>query len=218
MTNSQITLAARNHLDGKWLPSVLAFFIAAILPYLITNSISKDSVLQIPIYQWGTSDLEIVHFNTANILTGLIGGALSFGQAFFSLNLIREEKAEIEHIFKGFKDLNHFFVCFATSIILGIFILLWTLLLIIPGIIAALSYSMTYFILADHPTIGSLEAINQSKVLMKGHKWQLFKLYLRFIGLGLLCVLTLGIGFFWLVPYANICLAEFYESLIAENE
>lgn len=91
------------------------------------------------------------------------------------------------------------------------------MLLIIPGIIAALYYSMVYFIINDNPNIGSLEAIEQSKLLTNGHKWQLLGLYFRFIALGLLCIFTLGIGFLWLIPFANVCLAQFYNQLLEKT-
>jgi len=146
----------------------------------------------------------------------ILGGALSYGGAVFSIFFIRGFKADIELIFAGFRNLNRFFVFLAANLIQLIFVLAWTLLLIIPGIIAALSYAMTYYVLVDNPEMGSLDAINESKKLMKGHKWQLFKLWLRFVALGLLCILTIGIGFLWLIPYANICTAQFYDSLLEE--
>lgn len=218
MTNSEITQAARNQLEGKWLNAVLAFFIISILPSLILLSLPAGIEFDVPTDSWSNELNQPFHFRTNVFYTSLINGALEFGGAFFSLTLIRGGKADVEHVFVGFKDLNRFFVFLAANILRGVFILLWSLLFIIPGIIAALSYSMTYYILADHPNMGSWDAISQSKILMRGHKWQLFKLYMRFVGLGMLCILTLGIGFFWLVPYANICLAEFYESIIKENQ
>ena len=94
-----------------------------------------------------------------------------------------------------------------------IFILLWTLLLIIPGIIATYSYAMTFFIIADDPQAGALEAIGRSKEMMRGHRWKLFCLFLRFIGWSLLCLLTFGIGFLWLTPYMQTSLAHFYDDV-----
>ncbi len=94
-----------------------------------------------------------------------------------------------------------------------VFTLLWTLLLIIPGIIAALGYAMTFFILADNPDMEGLSAITKSKELMRGHKWRLFCLGCRFIGWSLLGVLSLGVGFLWIVPYFQTCLTISYEDL-----
>jgi uncharacterized membrane protein len=87
------------------------------------------------------------------------------------------------------------------------------LLLIVPGIIAALSYSMTYFIIAENDSIGSLEAITKSKEMMRGNKWKLFCLCCRFLGWILLCILTIGIGFLWLYPYMMVSFAKFYDDI-----
>ncbi|MEY2794210.1 MAG: hypothetical protein RJA76_2202 [Bacteroidota bacterium] len=219
MTNSEITSNAREKLTGKWLPAIIAFLITSILSSF--NLFTEDHLnlpLTIPFSFLDTDQYEeivnSVHFNLGYLSNILLGGAFAFGQALFGLQLIRKNNAEIELIFGGFKDLNRYFVFLAAHLIISIFTLLWMLLLIIPGIVAALSYSMTFYILVDHPNLGSLDAIERSKLLMKGHKWQLFKLYMRFIALGLLCILTLGIGFLWLIPYANICLSQFYIQLI----
>ena len=94
-----------------------------------------------------------------------------------------------------------------------VFVFLWALLLIIPGIIAAIAYSQTFYILAEDDTIGSMDALRKSKEMMIGYKWKYFCLGLRFIGWALLCVLTLGIGFLWLSPYIQVSYAKFYEDL-----
>ncbi|GHT57847.1 hypothetical protein FACS18945_2990 [Bacteroidia bacterium] len=93
----------------------------------------------------------------------------------------------------------------------------WSLLLIIPGIIAAISYSMTFYIIADDPAISAMDAINKSKKMMYGYKMKYFCLSLRFLGWALLCILTLGIGFLWLMPYIQVTFAKFYDDLKAAN-
>ncbi len=97
-------------------------------------------------------------------------------------------------------------------------VLLWSLLLIIPVIIKALSYSMTPYILRDRPDLQNNAAIELSMDMMQGHKADLFWLYLSFIGWAILCCLTLGIGFFWLDPYMSASVAAFYEDLKADYE
>jgi uncharacterized membrane protein len=99
---------------------------------------------------------------------------------------------------------------------MGIFIALWTCLFILPGIVKAFSYAMTPFILEDRPELSANEAIDLSRAMMKGHKFDLFYLYLGFIGWALLCLLTLGIGFLWLAPYMQSAEAAFYEEVKAE--
>jgi len=94
-----------------------------------------------------------------------------------------------------------------------LFTLLWSLLLIIPGIIASLSYSQTYYILADDEKISAREAIKKSKKIMMGNKWKYFVLGLSFLGWFILSIFTLGIGLIWLLPYMNISMAKFYEDV-----
>ena len=98
-----------------------------------------------------------------------------------------------------------------------LYTLFWGLLLIIPGIIKSLAYSMTYFISKDHPEYSIDECIEASKRMMDGHKGELFVLYLSFIGWFLLGILTLGIGYLWLIPYMDTTIAHYYEELKAEQ-
>lgn len=98
----------------------------------------------------------------------------------------------------------------------GIFVFLWSLLLVIPGIIKLFSYSMTKYILEEYPELTASEAIDRSRAMMQGHKFDLFWLYLSFIGWALLCVLTAGIGYLWLVPYMETAEAAFYEDVKAD--
>lgn len=96
----------------------------------------------------------------------------------------------------------------------NIFIALWTLLLIIPGIVKAYSYRMVPYILADNTEIGPKEAIDLSRQMMKGNKWKSFMLDLSFIGWYILCVLTLGIvAIFHVGPYVSATEAELYLAL-----
>ena len=106
----------------------------------------------------------------------------------------------------------------AGMLLMTIYIVGWTLLLIVPGIIKSLSYALTPFILVDNPELSADGAIVLSMKMMDGHKLDFFILCLSFIGWGLLCILTLGIGFFWLIPYQYTAVAAFYEDVKAEYE
>ncbi len=99
-----------------------------------------------------------------------------------------------------------------------LFTFLWSLLFIIPGIVKCFSYSMTPFILEEHPELGANEAIDHSRAMMKGHKFDLFWLILSFIGWGFLCLFTFGIGYLWLVPYMDTSISAFYEDVKADYE
>ncbi len=100
-----------------------------------------------------------------------------------------------------------------TYLLLYVYIMLWTLLLIVPGIIKLFSYSMTPYILKDHPELSNNAAIEKSMRMMQGHKMNLFLLELSFIGWLILSLMTLGIGLIFLIPYVNTTLAHFYEEL-----
>lgn len=100
----------------------------------------------------------------------------------------------------------------------NLFITLWSFLLVVPGIVKSLSYAMTYYILVDRPELSANEAINLSKDMMYGHKFDLFYLYLSFAGWFVLMILTLGIGALWLYPYIQSAQASFYLDVKADYE
>ena len=98
-----------------------------------------------------------------------------------------------------------------------VYTLLWTLLLVIPGIIKAYSYSMTFYILRENPEMTAGDAITASQKMMDGHKMDLFLLSLSFIGWAILASITFGIGYLWLIPYIYTAYAAFYETLKKET-
>jgi uncharacterized membrane protein len=111
------------------------------------------------------------------------------------------------HMLKGyFRNVWSMFLVY-------LFAFLWALLLIIPGIIKALAYSMTPFIIKDYPELSANQAINLSIKMMKGRKFDLFWLCLSFIGWIILCMFTLGIGYVWLAPYIQTSMAAFYQDV-----
>lgn len=99
-----------------------------------------------------------------------------------------------------------------------VLIFLWSMLLVIPGIIKTFSYAMTPFILDEYPELGPSEAIHRSRMMMKGHKFDLFWLWLSFIGWGILNLFTCGIGSLWLMPYMYTSTAAFYQEVKADYE
>ena len=144
------------------------------------------------------------------IATYIIVGPMTVGGVRFTLSVSRREKPEIGQLFSGF---DRFGTHLAAYLLQTLFVCLWTLLLIIPGIIAALSYSMTYFIIAEDSSISASEAITKSKKMMKGNKWKLSYLGFRFTGWFLLVMLSFGIGFLWVGPYMYVSYAKFYDDL-----
>ena len=122
-----------------------------------------------------------------------------------------DSKPSFRDVFSGFKV--KYGRNIGTLLLVGIKTVLWSLLFIIPGIIKSYEYSIIPYILADDAEISSKDAFKKAKQMMKGNKWRLFKLEFSFIGWFLLCVLTLGIGTLFLIPYVNAANAEFYVEL-----
>ena len=144
------------------------------------------------------------------LLGFVIGGPMVLGLSTFSLAFSRRQEASVSQLFGGFNEFGRAFVAYFLMVL---FIILWALLLIIPGIIAALSYSQTFFILAEDKVISGGDALKKSKAMMMGNKKKLFYLCWRFFGWFLLSLLTCGIGFLWLVPYMQITMAKFYDDV-----
>ena len=145
----------------------------------------------------------------------LVTGHMMLGISAWSLNVARGEKSSIEDIFTGFKNFVPPLVAYILYVVI---VFAGTLLLIIPGIIAALGLSLTFYILAENPEMEGTAALKQSWEMMKGHKGELFVIYIQFFLLGLLCLLTLGIGFFFLAPYTHVVMANFYLSVKGDSK
>ena len=146
----------------------------------------------------------------------IVAGPLSVGVACVMLALTRRESTELDDMFGGFRS------GFADNLVAGllvyVFTFLWSLLFVIPGIVKALSYSMTYYILSDNPGTPAMKAIERSQEMMRGHKWQLFCLQLSFIGWYLLVGLTCGLAAIYVAPYMASANAAFYQKLKEETE
>lgn len=141
------------------------------------------------------------------LITFIIGGVIELGYCRFNKNLINGTNPQFSDLFSQF---NLFGKAFGLRLVTSIFIFLWSLLFIIPGIVAAYRYSMAFYIMNDNPSIDIMEAIRQSKAMMQGNKGRLFCLHLSFIGWAFLSILTCGIGFLWLGPYVSAADAAFY--------
>ncbi|NLE03060.1 MAG: DUF975 family protein [Fibrobacter sp.] len=187
LTNVEIMMEARNSLKEKWGIAVGATVVYLVI-VIIINSLH----------------------NVGRIVNIILGGPLQVGLASFYLILVRGNKPGIKNIFDGFSSFGN---NLAAYLLMLLYIILWTLLLIVPGIIAAFNYSMTMFILADNPGLDASEALKKSKKMMNGNKAKLFYLYCRFIGWILLGFLTVGIGFLWITPYIMTSISLFYEDI-----
>lgn len=192
--NTELMKLAKESLSGKWGLAIGTFLVYE----LVIGGFQQASE----------------NYPYTSLILLFIAGPLAVGISVFSLNISRNNEARFEQIFGGFYNLKTSIIAYFLVLL---FTVLWTLLLIIPGIIAAISYAMTFYIIADDPNIEAMDAIDKSKEMMDGYKLKYFYMSLRFFGLALLCILTLGIGFLWLIPYAHVTFAKFYDD-IKENE
>lgn len=191
MCNSEIRSAGSAALKGHWLEAAMLTFVYALISILVSL---------IPIVG-----------KVASLL--LIPMAWGFAITFLRNGRGENDPFNIKGLFVGYND---FMRIFGTQLLVNIYTFLWTLLLIVPGIIKSLSYAMTPYVLADNAELKYNEAIEKSMAMMDGHKMDLFLMNLIFFLWGLLCILTLGIGYFWLCPYMQSSYAKFYEEVKAD--
>lgn len=206
ISNKEIRTIARQELKGFWTMPVLATLVYIVIAV----------VLQTPSYFAKIPSLAIPMSTLTWVISILVVFPLAYGFTLAFLHFLREDKEDtVEAMFCGFKTYGRAIGVYLLETVL---LFLWFLLLIIPGIIKSLAYSLTFFISKDHPELSAYECIQRSNDMMKGHKMQLFLLYLGFFGLAILSVFTLFIGMLWLTPFFQVCLAEFYENLKEEED
>lgn len=208
---------ARDALRGRWTLAVVTTLVATLLgawtnyPNVISNIINNEErytkYLDLPQELIVLLPTILVIAIIWSLIVFFIGASIDIGYCRFLLNMINDKEASFNDIFSAF---SLFWRAIAMRLLMVIYTFLWFLLLIIPGILAALSYAMAPFIMAENPDIGADEAISESKIMMDGNKWRLFCLELSFIGWGILNIFTLGIGSLWLGPYISTARAAFY--------
>ena len=185
--NSELTALARQRLSGRWGLAI------GVCLAIVGISIAAGCL---PVLGIGIS--------------AVVSGPISIGCAIFFLALIRQREPTFDMLFRGFRQ---FGTALLAYILVGVFVFLWSLLFIIPGILAAFSYSMTFFVIADDPEISAMDALRRSKAIMYGNRWKYFCLSLRFLGWSFLCMFTFFLGYIWLAPYMAASFAAFYDDV-----
>ena len=186
--NSDLLQEAKESLSGRWGLAIGGFLLGGVITGVAQNIPGIGIVISL-----------------------IITGPMMLGLATFAQSYARkDQEPELDQIFSGF---NNFGTALGAYLLMVLYVFLWFLLLIVPGIIAALSYSQIFFIIADNPTISVSDALKESKEMMEGHKMKLFLLGFNFIGWIFLCILTLGIGFLWLMPWIRVSYANFYNEI-----
>lgn len=212
--NSELRAQARERLDGKWGTFVLMTFLFYVIQALLQIPGSVGDIFKVLSPE---NALTSESLSTLSVMLSLLALPLSWGLTVSLLRNHREESVDLENLFDGFRG-GRYTRVFCALFLVNLFTFLWTLLLIIPGIIKAFSYALTPYIIMDEPELTAKQAISRSCEIMQGRRWKLFCLYFSFIGWGILCLLTFGIGFLWLAPYINASIAAFYEDARAEYE
>lgn len=186
MSSAELKMLAKEQMRGKfWMVAI-----ATLIVYAITGA-------SMPVF-----------------IGFIIMGPLMVGLAYYLLDFVENKNSkgdEYEILFKGFT--NNIATPIVAYIVSSIFIFLYTLLLIIPGIIKALAYSMVSFIIADDPSIDPMEALRKSEDMMRGHKMRLFYIHLSFIGWYILSAITFGILLIYVIPYQRLTITNFYIDL-----
>ena len=201
-TNQDYKNAALMALKGNWGPAVLLTIIYFAITVVAAAANTGESVVGSLFY-------------SAVMICVLLPLLVGMYNRFYGL-LFGERVNFVQGAFSvGFNNWGHHV---GGMFLMGLYTFLWTLCLIVPGIIKGLAYSLTPFILAEKPELSANEAIELSMKMMEGHKMEFFMLWLSFIGWSILGILTLCIGYLWLVPYMYTATAAFYEDVKADYE
>ena len=177
------------------------------------NGATQDSDMSVGVFIL-LMFLSLICMTVSLAVTLCLTNILTVGHTNYYLKL-RKGTVDFMAIFAGFQNGNYSKI-FKVMLRKTIYLTLWYLLFIIPGIIMGLAYFMVEYIAAEHPDIDSQRAIEISKQTMDGEKANLFVLQLSFIGWILLTICTCGIGMYFLTPYMQATYTEFYEYMKAK--
>ncbi|MEH7512809.1 DUF975 family protein [Gottfriedia acidiceleris] len=226
MRISSIKKTAKSRLSGNWGKAILTLVVFGVLQgliYMLLNGPVNYHYTGSLFLDLDQQDLIPGGIQTViEIITAILNTLLGYGLLVYFLKLIRAEEKSISDIFFYFKSLHQFIRGIIVGFLVTLFTVLWTLLLIIPGIIKSIAYSQVGYILKDFPEMNALDAITLSRRIMDGYKWKFFLLGLSFIGWGLLVIITFGLALFYVAPYFYTSQAQFYaevkEAYEAKNE
>lgn len=207
---------AKRQLKGRWgtpvLVTAVTFFIGIMfeLPALIHDTLNS----------WNTTLLSTS--STFFFHSGFTPSRLSILSVFACYILevaqlymyIRMSKSTLQISFNTFLDgLTYWLRAILSALWFHLWVILWTCLFIIPGIVKAISYSQIFYLVADYPHMKIRKAMQISKLITRGHKADLFVMFFSFLGWGILCSLTCGIGLLWLLPYMNMSFTNAYNGI-----
>lgn len=212
-TNQYYKNAALSRLKGNWSPVVVATIVFILISVICSSSNlagGSESGMSLPVAN------VLAMSGVSFVLAVFVIGPASVGYANSLLLMYQTGNTAVTGNMWNLTTDNYIhkmlgYLCMSVKI------MLWCLLLFIPGIVMSFAYALTPYILQERPELSAWEASTRSREMMKGHKFDLFYLYLSFIGWFILSILTCGIGFIWLIPYVQMSVAAFYEDLKAET-
>lgn len=158
----------------------------------------------------GIADTEIFS-SIMSIVVSIVSAPITVGYSFYCLGFVRGQKMDAKEVFNFAKE--HWLIAILVSILAGLNIMIGMILLVIPGIIAALGLTFYSYVAADNPELSASEILRKTWEITKGYKWDLFIFFLSFLGWVILAPFTLCILYIWLIPYMTIAEVLVYESL-----
>ena len=211
-TNSELRQESLDFMKGNWKPAVgvtLVYLLVVYAGTFVAALVGKG--VGEPV---GGSVQEILSL----LVAILVIYPMTFSLVKLFLGFVRgEQQLHVGGVFDAFNS-PYYGKSIGLYLLTVIFTFLWTLLLIVPGIIKSLSYALAPYILAENPELTANEAINRSMEMMNGHKMDLFLMVLGYAGFALLSLLALGIPLLWIYPYYQAVFAKFYEEVKAANK
>ena len=200
MNNSEIIKGTKSILKGNYNKVIVPFFLLA-----ITSGVLQNQDIISSIY----SDYGVFSGAVYSVLVLVVGSVIAVGLASFSLSII-EGQIDINKLKDGLSIVNKAFIFYVLYIVI---VVLGFICLIVPGIIFSLMFSQVYYILCKDPEIEVIDAFKKSAAMMNGHKWQYFKLSLRYGFYFFLSIFTLFIWALWLFPQMYTSYALFHKKV-----
>ena len=230
----ELTRRSRAILSGRYSLPMGAFAVSQVISTCISLPFDISLQSNPTVFQFIISEL-------ATAIISLLYIVLKGGQAYVHLNMARGKNASIADVFRYFSRRPDRFILSGIILIgillpvvlpaavvtilaltngtIGIYIAVFAIwaVTLIPIIVISLTYSLTIYLLVERPSASLPDIFRESRQMMKGNKRSRFYLGLSFFGMYLLCILSLGIGFLWIIPYRNQAYTEFYLSIKGEQ-
>ena len=216
MSRAELKRDAKEKLKGNWGTVIIVIIIVGAITFFCNQAVMSLFGKDIDTEFLGGDTVKMKSLSSPGLLVNVvvscaIAAFFGLGQSKVFLKVSRSEKPSVEDVFSMGK---YFVPAFIAAFVTALFVGLWTLLLIIPGIIASYRYKLYQYVLLDNPDMKAMEVVSRCKEMMVGHKMDLFVLELSFLGWMILGLFTLGLLYLWLTPYMNVTVANFYNDIV----